>query len=105
MGFCTANSIDLVNMTSSGDECARQGTNAAGSKRDNFAAGERAMSGPLAGPQKGRLVIPGVRGEQVAFVANGLNTIGLRGVVEQFFAQAGDSHVDAAIHPVIGNAA
>ncbi len=25
MGFCTANSIDLVNMTSSGDECARQG--------------------------------------------------------------------------------
>ncbi len=24
MGFCTANSIDLVNMTSSGDECARQ---------------------------------------------------------------------------------
>lgn len=46
MGFCTANSIDLINMTSSGDECARQGTNAAGSKRDNFAAGERAMSGP-----------------------------------------------------------
>lgn len=80
-------------------------TNAAGSKRDNFAAGERAMSGPLAGPQKGCLVIPCVRGEQVAFVANGLNTIGLRGVVEQFFAQAGDSHVDAAIHPVIGNAA
>ena len=77
------------------------GTNAAGSKRDNFAAGECAMSGPLAGC----LIIPGVRGEQVAFVANGLNTIGLRGVVEQFFAQAGDSHVDAAIHPVIGNAA
>ncbi len=24
MGFCTANSIDLINMTSSGDECARQ---------------------------------------------------------------------------------
>ncbi len=85
MGFCTANSIDLINMTSSGDECA-PGTNAAGSKRDNFAAGERAMSGPLAGPQKGCLVIPGVRGEQVAFVANGLNTIGLRGVVEQFCA-------------------
>lgn len=62
----------------------RARTNAAGSKRDNFAAGERAMSGPLAGPQQGCLVIPCVRGEQVAFVANGLNTIGLRGVVEQF---------------------
>lgn len=83
MGFCTANSIDLVNMTSSGDECARQGTNAAGSKRDNFAARAR-NERALAGPQKGRLVIPCVRGEQVAFVANGLNTIGLRGVVEQF---------------------
>ncbi len=40
MGFCTANSIDLVNMTSSGDECAPW-TNAAGSKRDNFAARAR----------------------------------------------------------------
>ncbi len=100
MGFCTANSIDLINMTSSGDECARQGRTQQAAN-----APERAMSGPLAGPQKGRLVIPGVRGEQVAFVANGLNTIGLRGVVEQFFAQAGDSHVDAAIHPVIGYAA
>lgn len=101
MGFCTANSIDLINMTSSGDECARQG-------RTQQAANVITLppaSGPLAGPQKGCLVIPGVRGEQVAFVANGLNTIGLRGVVEQFFAQAGDSHVDAAIHPVIGNAA
>lgn len=52
MGFCTANSIDLINMTSSGDECARQGTNAAGSKRDNFAAGERAMSGPSQGRRR-----------------------------------------------------
>lgn len=25
MGFCTANSIDLINMTSSGDESVRQG--------------------------------------------------------------------------------
>ncbi len=100
MGFCTANSIDLINMTSSGDECARQG-------RTQQAANVITLppARPLAGPQKGCLVIPGVRGEQVAFVANGLNTIGLRGVVEQFFAQAGDSHVDAAIHPVIGNAA
>ena len=82
MGFCTANSIDLINMTSSGDECA-PGTNAAGSKRDNFAAGERAMSGPRRAAE-GLLSYPCVRGEQVAFVANGLNTIGLRGVVEQF---------------------
>ncbi len=104
MGFCTANSIDLVNMTSSGDECARQGRTQQAANVITLPP-ERAMSGPLAGPQKGRLVIPGVRGEQVAFVANGLNTIGLRGVVEQFFAQAGDSHVDAAIHPVISNAA
>lgn len=105
MGFCTANSIDLINMTSSGDECARQGRTQQAANVITLPPHERAMSGPLAGPQKGRLVIPGVRGEQVAFVANGLNTIGLRGVVEQFFAQAGDSHVDAAIHPVIGNAA
>lgn len=104
MGFCTANSIDLVNMTSSGDECARQGRTQQAANVITLPP-ERAMCGPLAGPQKGRLVIPGVRGEQVAFVANGLNTIGLRGVVEQFFAQAGDSHVDAAIHPVIGNPA
>ncbi len=104
MGFCTANSIDLINMTSSGDECARQGRTQQAANVITLPP-ECAMSGPLAGPQKGCLVIPGVRGEQVAFVANGLNTIGLRGVVEQFFAQAGDSHVDAAIHPVIGNAA
>lgn len=104
MGFCTANSIDLINMTSSGDECARQGRTQQAANVITLPPAS-AMSGPLAGPQKGCLVIPGVRGEQVAFVANGLNTIGLRGVVEQFFAQAGDSHVDAAIHPVIGNAA
>ncbi len=105
MGFCTANSIDLINMTNFGNESARQGRSQQAAQRDAFAAGGRAMSRPLAGLQKDRLVIPGVRGEQVAFVANGLNTIGLRGVVEQFFAQARDSHVDAAIHSVIGHAA
>ena len=104
MGFCTANSIDLINMTSSGDECARQGRTQQAANVITLPP-ERAMSGPLAGPQKGRLVIPGVRGEQISFIAHRLDAIGLGRAVEQFFAQAGDSHVDAAIHPVIGNAA
>lgn len=60
MGFCTANSIDLVNMTSSGDECARQGTNAAGSKRDNFAARARNERAPRRAAE-GPLSYPGVR--------------------------------------------
>ncbi len=84
MGFCTANSIDLINMTSSGDECARQGRTQQAANVITLPPASARDERALAGPQKGRLVIPGVRGEQVAFVANGLNTIGLRGVVEQF---------------------
>jgi hypothetical protein len=83
MGFCTAKHIDLLNMTNGRRSAARRRR-----KSDALAAGDsavkrapfRAADGPLSYPRRG--------GEQVAFVAYGLNTVGLRGVVEQFFAQA-----------------
>lgn len=51
MGFCTANSIDLVNMTSSGDECARQGRTQQAANVITLPP-ERAMSGPSQGRRR-----------------------------------------------------
>ena len=100
MGFCTAKHIDLLNMTNW-----RRPASARRRKRDAHAAGEQAVNGPLSGPQKDRSVVPGVGGEEVAFIAYRLNPVGFCGVIEQFFAQARDGDVDAAIHPVVGDAA
>lgn len=49
--------------------------------------------------------MPGVRGEQITFIAHGLNAERLQRVVVQLAAQAGDRHVDAAVHTVIAHAA
>ena len=74
-------------------------------KHDTLAAREQTAKMAPFGAAEECLIVPGVRGEQVAFVAYRLNSVRLSGVVEQFFAQAGDGHVDAAIHSVIGYAA
>lgn len=101
MGFCTAKHIDLLNMTNG----RRSASAKVAKKCDALAAGEQAVKRALSGPQTDRSVIPGVGGEEVAFVAYRLNPVGFGGVVEQFFAQARDSDVNAAIHPVVGDAA
>ena len=49
MGFCTANSIDLINMTSSGDECVRSQREGGEKMRCACRRGTGGETGPFQG--------------------------------------------------------
>lgn len=42
-----------------------------------------------------------MRGKKIAFIANGLYTIGFSSAIQQFLTQAGNRHIHAAIQPII----
>ena len=53
----------------------------------------------------GKLIVPGVRGEQISFIAHRLDAIRLGRAVEQFFPQARNRHIHTAIHTIVTDAA
>ena len=51
------------------------------------------------------LIVPGVRGEQVTFIAYRFDTIWLSRIIEKLFTQPRDGDIDATVHTILADAA